>query len=155
MTRDNIFLCTCTFMMRSAQPGRWWWCTCRLRFDNQRRAWTWLHHQRGGWGCIIINLQFQIAKWTCRVRQHFRFIIMNVQAALGCIIVNMRGNIFVSTNSFLKWRGCASVYVWKRQCSSDGPALMFWKDERAMREHLFRLDHLFFMSEESVSEYLC
>ena len=42
-----------------------------------------------------------------------------------------------------------SEYVFQKV----GPAPHFWKRDRPMREHVFRIHRLFSMSEESVSEY--
>ena len=70
------------------------------------------------------------------------------------VTVQCKNTCFVSTTCFL-WLGrvCESI-CFQRWFSPDSPASIFWKRDRAMREHVCRSHHLFFMSEESVSVYM-
>ena len=70
------------------------------------------------------------------------------------VTVQCENTCFVSTTCFLWLRRVCQSICFKREFSQDGPAPYFWKRDRAMRDHVFRIHHHIFMSEESVSEYM-
>ena len=111
--------------------------------------------------CIITNAQVEVASsWI------YNFRLQNQRAGWGSIsdswISTFRLHIVASWLTCVETFSCPPIvfrsdeavpgYMFEN--GSDGSAAMFWKDECAMREHLFHIHHLFFMSEESVSDYL-
>ena len=90
-------------------------------------------------------------------RIHHLF-FMSEESVLECVfwkVFQCENTCFVSTTWFL-WleRVCESV-CFQRWFSPDSPASIFWKRDRAMREHVCRIHHLFFYeSRECVSVYV-
>ena len=115
----------CKFISMQAQPARWWWGQLSLHVDNDARAgWDSIINVKLELNCMMINVQLA-SSWMYRFRLRYE------RADWGGIIVNVE--VQIAFSSTLRLDLVASFN---------------------MREHVFCIHHLFFMSEERVSEYI-
>ena len=112
-----------------------WACNARTRFSHPPADFY-------EWGeCIRVCVLKSSSVWTLP------------HPIFENVITQCENTVFASTTWFLWVRRVCESICFKSWFSPDGPAY-FWKCYHAMRENRFRIHHLIFMSEKSVSEYV-